>query len=184
MVKKSLFVGGVVLSLFTVWTVLSDSDDKKIQIELNGVAKADTLQEEIAIVYAQEEKSSQSLEDNESIAVYVPEKYVETHAFDMQHEYEIALVNPDQKEDDKSEGYVKLNGTIGRSSFTMRVPKKLLTQENSVMLRVKNLKTEVEETTPATFLYQMQDDKKMHTISINPDEIYNFEFKSESVVLP
>ena len=185
MVKKSLFIGGITLSLIVTWMVISEESQEKFEISSKGVPDRNTeKQKNVVIIYDTVEKSSETEENNETEKIYVPEKYVETHAFDMQRKYEIALVNPNQKKDVLSSKYIKLYGMIGTSSFEMMVPEHIIHENHTVMLRIKNLETGVEDSTEATFLYELNNHNKMHTININPDAIYNFNYENKSVVLP
>lgn len=183
MVKKSLYISGAVVLFIVAFTVFSEKENIKYSSE-GAIERDIDTNREITIVYDNVEKSSLKDETNETENLYVPEKYVETHAFDMQREYEISLMNLNQKEGILSSRYIKLYGTIDKSSFEMLIPEHLVQENHDIMLRVRNLKTGVEESTEATFLSDITSKSKTYTIEINPDAIYDFKFKKESLLLP
>ena len=186
MIKKSLFVGGIGLSIFVAWMVIFDDPiEKNDNIPTKSdVANANHKKEDIAIVYDNEE-SSQEVDKEEEKKIVVREKYVEANAFDRSGTYEIALINPDQEEGKIPHKYIRVDGTIDGNKFYLDVPLFLSQADASkVLLRIKNIKTDKVQSVEASFLDLLDKENQRHFMKINSNDIDNIDYHTSPSVLP
>ncbi len=185
MIKKSLFVGGIGLSLIVAWTVIFDDsiEDENIPIQ-SDFANANHKKEDVLIVYDNEE-SSQEADKKEDKKLVVREKYVEANTFDKSGTYEIALINPDQEEGKIPNKYIRIDGTIDDNKFYLDVPQFLSQADTSkVLLRIKNIKTDEVQSVEASFLDLLDQDNQRHFMKINSKNIDNIDYQIAPSVLP
>lgn len=188
--KNIILLTGIMFSLVTISVVLMTDDDIKVfNLTIENRDKSSEKQkvrEEIDIDY----RAEKSVVPKKIIATVHKkkrerEKFLETRTYDRSKKFEIALINKNQDLAKTSKAFTTLRGKIDGKSFFLKVPKHLIEEGSGVTeLRITDLTTNDVSSVSAAFIDDMRDSTIHQSISIDSNNIENYEQSSVKQIVP
>jgi len=188
--KNTLLISiTAIISLALIYTLFQDDDinpgDYQPLHHKQETTKIEKINTDSVIEYKKSEDKSTEVVKTVKKEKPKREKFLESSCIDGKRKFEIALINPNQDLSIKPKEYVNITGKIDGSTFNLKVPDYLITGDNSaVTLRIKDRKTDVVTSTPAYFLDDLRDNTQRHFVTINSNDIDNYEYKTTNRILP
>jgi hypothetical protein len=194
-----LVVGGILITLIAVGSVILDSDE--IDESYSGISaekKEEMLTparlKETSITYEHSEEKKPMPVKRKVAAVVkkVDEKPLPLglSTYDAKRQFEIAMFDPDQmyKPSDapRAKKYVTVEGRVDGSKFAIEVPDYFIENPDNVKLRLTNSKTGKSKTIPASFLYNLttSGEPAHHIVSMSSQNPADYEYSTHPQIAP
>ena len=147
-------------------------------------------QGDTAIVYLQSDRQRPLRQPSPPATAMPPEQppvnETDVSATDRKKRYRIVLEGVKKLENGSSREPVHLlEGRIDGSPFVMEIPRKSLQNlQVAPQLSIVEIATGRSWKTPVVFTDQLQDDSKKHIVEIETEEVDNYTYRNEKILLP
>jgi hypothetical protein len=190
MKKQLIIISGVVTSIVAIVAILYEVDDRQYILENYKSQKtsirplSEEVGEEIKYVTHKKEKVNKVLGENKN-SVIKREKYLESKTYDNTRRFELSLINKNKDSSKKMSVYTTLQGSINGNSFFLHVPDYLIDEGSGItQLRIKDLKTGEVKFVTAAFLDDMRNPKEKQKISLDFDDVQNYQQTTINQIIP
>ena len=188
--KNLILIAGIVISLIAVIALFTSDDVDVTSVQIDAQTQQNkeikSTSRDIAIDYEKTEIKGK-VKESTFVKKTRPklEKYMESRTVDRSGTFEIALINPNQDASKNTAAFTTLQGDIDGKAFFLKVPRNLIEEGAGVTeLRIKNLKTNEVSSVPAVFIEDMKNPAIKQKISIDSQDIQNFQQESTEQIVP